>query len=164
MNPYASSKTGGDGFDLEWAVDISTGLPVDVTGKTFHYVRVYSAVLNLDRFGETSTEITGIFTTANKATSSVNRTTTPTVKFGTTTILSTVTTENGGVVDKTSVGVGKTYRVSVTSDAENIFINGTRATSGTTYTFTKTTESNQLVRIIVQDGSAAPYVTYLKIS
>lgn len=164
MNPYASSKTGGDGFDLEWTVDISTGLPVDVTGKTFHYVRVYSAVLNLDRFGETSTEITGIFTTANKATSSVNRTTTPTVKFGTTTILSTVTTENGGVVDKTSVGVGKTYRVSVTSDAENIFINGTRATSGTTYTFTKTTESNQLVRIIVQDGSAAPYVTYLKIS
>lgn len=164
MNPYASSKTGGDGFDLEWAVDISTGLPVDVTGKTFHYVRVYSAVLNLDRFGETSAEITGIFTTANKATSSVNRTTTPTVKFGTTTILSTVTTENGGVVDKTSVGVGKTYRVSVTSDAENIFINGTRATSGTTYTFTKTTESNQLVRIIVQDGSAAPYVTYLKIS
>lgn len=164
MNPYASSKTGGDGFDLEWAVDISTGLPVDVTGKTFHYVRVYSAVLNLDRFGETSTEITGIFTTANKATSSVNRTTTPTVKFGTTTILSAVTTENGGVVDKTSVGVGKTYRVSVTSDAENIFINGTRATSGTTYTFTKTTESNQLVRIIVQDGSAAPYVTYLKIS
>ena len=87
-----------------------------------------------------------------------------TVKFSAATILSTVTTENGGVVDKTSVGVGKTYRVSVTSDAENIFINGTRATSGTTYTFTKTTESNQLVRIIVQDGSAAPYVTYLKIS
>ncbi len=162
--PYTSDKTGGDGFDLEWAVDISTGLPVDVTGKTFHYVRVYSAVLDFGRFGETSAEITGIFTTANKATSSVNRTTTPTVKFSAATILSTVTTENGGVVDKTSVGVGKTYRVSVTSDAENIFINGTRATSGTTYTFTKTTESNQLVRIIVQDGSAAPYVTYLKIS
>ena len=162
--PYTSDMTGGDGFDLEWAVDISTGLPVDVTGKTFHYVRVYSAVLDFGRFGETSAEITGIFTTANKATSSVNRTTTPTVKFSAATILSTVTTENGGVVDKTSVGVGKTYRVSVTSDAENIFINGTRATSGTTYTFTKTTESNQLVRIIVQDGSAAPYVTYLKIS
>ena len=162
--PYTPDKTGGDGFDLEWAVDISTGLPVDVTGKTFHYVRVYSAVLDFGRFGETSAEITGIFTTANKATSSVNRTTTPTVKFSAATILSTVTTENGGVVDKTSVGVGKTYRVSVTSDAENIFINGTRATSGTTYTFTKTTESNQLVRIIVQDGSAAPYVTYLKIS
>ena len=80
--PYTSSKTGGDGFDLEWAVDISTGLPVDVTGKTFHYVRVYSAVLDLGRFGETSAEITGIFTTANKATSSVNRTAAPTIKFG----------------------------------------------------------------------------------
>ncbi len=162
--PYTSGKTGGDGFDLEWAVDISTRLPVDVTGKTFHYVRVYTAVLDHGTFGETSAEVCGIFTTANKAAASVNRTATPTVKFGTTTILSTVATENGGVVDKTSVGVGKTYRVSVTSDAENIFINGTRATSGTTYTFTKTTESNQFVRIIVQDGSAAPYVTYLKIS
>lgn len=166
MNPYASSKTGGDGFDLEWAVDISTGLPVDVTGKTFHYVRVYSAVLNLDRFGETSTEITGIFTTKNKAADSVNRTATPTIKFGTSAInMGTVTTENGGVVDESSAVAGKTtYRVSVTSTAENIFINGIRATSGTAYTFTKTQESNQIVRVIVQDGTAAPYVTYLKIN
>lgn len=77
--PYTSDKTGGDGFDLEWAVDISTGLPVDVTGKTFHYVRVYSAVLDFGRFGETSAEITGIFTTANKATTSVGRTAAPTI-------------------------------------------------------------------------------------
>lgn len=162
--PYTSDKTGGDGFDLEWAVDIATGLPVDVTGKTFHYVRVYSAVLDFGRFGETSPEITGIFTTKNIAADSVNRTAAPTVKFGATAFLSTVATENGGVVDRTSVVAGKPYYVSVTSDAENIFINGIRATSGTTYTFTKTTESNQFVRIIVQDGSAAPYVTYLKIS
>lgn len=164
--PYTSDKTGGDGFDLEWAVDISTGLPVDVTGKTFHYVRVYSAVLDFGRFGETSAEITGIFTTKNKATASVNRTATPTIKFGTSAInMGTVTTENGGVVDESSVVAGKpTYRVSVTSTAENIFINGIRATSGTAYTFTKTSESNQIVRVIVQDGTAAPYVTYLKIN
>ena len=163
-NPYATSKSGGDGFDLAWAVDIETGLPVDLSGKTVKYVRVYSAVLDNGQFGETSTEVTGIFTTKNKAADSVNRTAAPTVKFGATAFLSTVATENGGVVDRTSVVAGKPYYVSVTSDAENIFINGIRATSGTTYTFTKTTESNQFVRIIVQDGSAAPYVTYLKIS
>lgn len=164
--PYTSDKTGGDGFDLEWAVDIATGLPVDVTGKTFHYVRVYSAVLDFGRFGETSAEITGIFTTKNKAADSVNRTATPTIKFGTSAInMGTVTTENGGVVDESSAVAGKTtYRVSVTSTAENIFINGIRATSGTAYTFTKTQESNQIVRVIVQDGTAAPYVTYLKIN
>ena len=49
-----------------------------MTGKTFHYVRVYSAVLDFGRFGETSAEITGIFTTANKATTSVGATATPT--------------------------------------------------------------------------------------
>ena len=164
--PYTSDKTGGDGFDLEWAVDIATGLPVDVTGKTFHYVRVYSAVLDFGRFGETSAEITGIFTTKNKATASVNRTATPTIKFGTSPInMGTVTTENGGVVDESSMVAGQTaYRLSVTSTAENIFINGIRATSGTAYTFTKTQESNQIVRVIVQDGTAAPYVTYLKIN
>ena len=164
--PYTSDKTGGDGFDLEWAVDIATGLPVDVTGKTFHYVRVYSAVLDFGRFGETSAEITGIFTTKNKAADSVNRTATPTIKFGTSPInMGTVTTENGGVVDESSMVAGQTaYRLSVTSTAENIFINGIRATSGTAYTFTKTQESNQIVRVIVQDGTAAPYVTYLKIN
>lgn len=164
--PYTSDKTGGDGFDLEWAVDIATGLPVDVTGKTFHYVRVYSAVLDFGRFGETSAEITGIFTTKNKAADSVNRTATPTIKFGTSVVnMGTVTTENGGVVDESSAVAGNTtYRVSVTSTAENIFINGIRATSGTAYTFTKTQESNQIVRVIVQDGTAAPYVTYLKIN
>lgn len=162
--PYTSDKTGGDGFDLAWAVDIATGEPVNLSGQKVKYVRVYSAVLDFGRFGETSPEITGIFTTKNIAADSVNRTAAPTVKFGATAFLSTVATENGGVVDRTSVVAGKPYYVSVTSDAENIFINGIRATSGTTYTFTKTTESNQFVRIIVQDGSAAPYVTYLKIS
>lgn len=75
--PYTSSKTGGDGFDLEWAVDITTGEPFDVTGVTFHYVRVYSAVLDNGTFGETSTEICGIFTTANKSTATVGRTDEP---------------------------------------------------------------------------------------
>ena len=79
--PYTNGKTGGDGFDLEWAVDITTGLPIDVSDMTFHYVRVYTAVLDSAVFGETSTEICGIFTTANKATASVSRTAAPTISI-----------------------------------------------------------------------------------
>ena len=159
--PYTSDKTGGDGFDLEWAVDISTGLPVDVTGKTFHYVRVYSAVLNLDRFGETSTEITGIFTTANKSTSSVGRTAAPTIKFGTTRLTTVSGHQNGAYVARSATS---DFKVSVTSDADNIFINGTRATSGETYTFGLTSGSTQIVRIVTQSDGEAPYITYLKVN
>ena len=97
--PYTSDKTGGDGFDLAWAVDIATGEPVNLSGQKVKYVRVYSAVLDFGRFGETSPEITGIFTTKNIAADSVNRTAAPTVKFGATAFLSTVATENGGEGD-----------------------------------------------------------------
>ena len=157
--PYASGKTGGDGFDLEWAVDISTGLPVDVTGMNF---RVYTAVLDNGTFGETSAEVCGIFTTANKATTSVNRTATPTIKFGTRTLNEITGHQNGTYVSQTVSG--SSFKVSVTSDADNIFINGTRATSGTAVTINKTSESSQVVRIIVQNDNQLPYVTYLKIN
>lgn len=159
--PYTSDKTGGDGFDLEWAVDISTGLPVDVTGKTFHYVRVYSAVLDFGRFGETSAEITGIFTTANKSTSSVGRTAAPTIKFGTTRLTTVSGHQNGAYVARSATS---DFKVSVTSDADNIFINGTRATSGETYTFGLTSGSTQIVRIVTQSDGEAPYITYLKVN
>lgn len=159
--PYVSGKTGGDGFDLEWAVDISTRLPIDVTGKTFRYVRVYTAVLDNGTFGETSAEVCGIFTTANKATASVNRTTAPTIKFGTTRLTTVSGHQNGAYVAKSAIS---DFKVSVTSDADNIFINGVRATSGEAYTFGLTSGSTQIIRIVTQSGNEAPYITYLKVN
>ena len=159
--PYVSGKTGGDGFDLEWAVDITTGLPIDVTGRTFRYVRVYTAVLDNGTFGETSAEVCGIFTTANKATASVNRTTAPTIKFGTTRLTTVSGHQNGAYVAKSATS---DFKVSVTSGADNIFINGVRATSGETYTFGLTSGSTQIVRIVTQSGNEAPYITYLKVN
>ena len=165
--PYTSDKTGGDGFDLEWAVDIATGLPVDVTGKTFHYVRVYSAVLDFGRFGETSTEICGIFTTANKATTSVNRTAAPTsLKIGDDEIdnladFGMIEKDNenyGGVVyyDASSLGLSSsTITVSASSNA-NVYIN-----SNTTGSYEKTSDVN-VVRVIVQEGTSAPYIAIIK--
>ena len=62
INPYASAASavsGGDGFDLSWAVD-KNGVPVPLT--SVRYVRVYSAVLfNAGIFGETSAEVCGLY-------------------------------------------------------------------------------------------------------
>ena len=165
MNPYASSKTGGDGFDLEWAVDISTGLPVDVTGKTFHYVRVYSAVLNLDRFGETSTEVTGIFTTANKSTATVGRTAAPTIKYGTSESAMTTNVPagtSGSVLTRTVPA--RTYYINATSAAENLYINGTQVTSGAAYSFTVKAGEATILRIIAQDGAKQPFIKLVKLT
>lgn len=158
MNPYDTDRTGGDGFDLEWAVDISTGLPVDVTGKTFHYVRVYSAVLNLDRFGETSTEITGIFTTKNKATTSVGQTVPTSLTINGMDITpfgSSVSYGNVKLYDLSLVGI-TSGTLQATLSGANIYMNGTNTdtldvVAGTNY-----------VRVIVQSGTAAPYIALVK--
>ena len=169
--PYTSDKTGGDGFDLEWAVDISTGLPVDVTGKTFHYVRVYSAVLDFGRFGETSAEITGIFTTANKADSSVLRTGKPTaVLFQATGKAATVINQipaTGGTVTKISDirnGAGDAEAVNVTISAPSgstVYVNNTCLTESRSGIFTgaiSTPAAGQYLRVIVQNGEMSPYM------
>lgn len=156
--PYSSTKVGGDGFDLEWAVD-SDGLPVDVTGKTFRYVRVYSAVLDNGTFGETSTEVCGIFTTANKSTADVNRTTAPTVKYGTseTSITQNVRMGTSGTTIEKSVDAG-TYYISATTTAENLYINGTMISSGDAYSFTVASGKTTQLRFIVQDGTKRPFI------
>lgn len=157
--PYTSDKTGGDGFDLEWAVDISTGLPVDVTGKTFHYVRVYSAVLDFGRFGETSAEITGIFTTANKATTSVGRTAAPTITVAGDNI-STIATPtykgNTVIYDLGGLFADDEIVVSNTAASSSVYINNVNAT---TYSVVK---NDQIVRVIVQNETAAPYIVIIK--
>ena len=164
--PYTSDKTGGDGFDLEWAVDISTGLPVDVTGKTFHYVRVYSAVLDFGRFGETSAEITGIFTTYNKATADVGYTDEPTsLTINGTEIANlvnaqrvTVNEDDYGVVfyDASQMGLSEATISASAASTANVYIN-----SSSVGTYTKTSSVNY-VRVIVQDGVAAPYIAVIK--
>lgn len=162
--PYTSDKTGGDGFDLEWAVDIETGLPVDVTGKTFHYVRVYSAVLDFGRFGETSTEICGIFTTANKASANVGRSS-----------IASLTINDGGefvgdignfaeaemkgnvaFYDLSDLGI-TTATIEAVAANSTIYMNNTATNA---YTITANTE---YVRVIVQTGEKAPYIAVIKL-
>lgn len=170
--PYTSSKTGGDGFDLEWAVSISTGRPVDVTGKTFRYVRVYSAVLDNWTFGETSTEICGIYTAyrtttenALDVTTGVGRTTDPSITIGNTAI-STYAASKG--VTPTQIGNVTYYNLAnyintgtqiSASGATYVYINGI---TGTNPSMT-TTATTKYVRIIAQTGDAAPSITVIKV-
>lgn len=159
--PYTSSKTGGDGFDLEWAVDITTGLPVDVTDMTFRYVRVYSAVLDNGMFGETSTEVCGIFTTANKATASVGTTAAPTtVTVGGTAV--TLSKTASGIQPVTIPKNTATDVVVTGGSNSHIYINNTYGAGTATNSFTLARNATQIVRVIVQDNSTAqPYVGYV---
>ena len=63
VNPYLPNedhKHRANGFDLAWAVD-TDGIPVDVSGMEFHYVKVVTAS-NIwhSAFGDKSTEVTAV--------------------------------------------------------------------------------------------------------
>ena len=153
--PYTSDKDGGDGFDLAWAVDISTGEPVKVNNAK--YVRIYSAVLyNTGIFGETSPEITGIFRTNGTVTAAT--TATPTVNVNGQTVTPAVAGEEIPVVTGTT---DEEALISVVAtDSSHVFINDAIANEHR-FTFT---EDETLIRVIVQDDStAAPYIGYIKL-
>lgn len=158
-NPYAAAPStdagaGGDGFDLAWAVD-ANGNPVQLS--SVRYVRVYSAVLfSAGVFGETSAEVCGLYVANGDGSGAA--TTTPTVKVGT----STVTTSNMGTVTKKVYSA--TTKVTVTSGAENIYVNGEKVTSGTEITFSTPSGSTNYVQVITQSGTEAPYITMVKIT
>lgn len=156
-NPYADAPSavgGGDGFDLAWAVD-ANGNPVQLS--SVRYVRVYSAVLfSAGVFGETSAEVCGLYVANGDGSGAA--TTTPTVKVGT----SAVTTSNMGTVTKKVYSA--TTKVTVTSGAENIYVNGEKVTSGTEITFSTPSGSTNYVQVITQSGTEAPYITMVKIT
>ena len=167
VNPYTlytTAKTGGDGFDLEWAVDPATKMPIKVNGKTFRYVRVYSAVLDNATFGETSTEVCGIFTTANGqknadgSAAPVGRTDAPTsIQYGSSQSTMSQTPSNS----LNTIAAG-TYYINAASNAENLYINGSKLTSGQAYEFQVKAGEITYLRIITQDGIKEPKIKILR--
>lgn len=170
-NPYASvpstgtrSDVGGDGFDISWAVN-GNGEPVPLT--SIKYIRVYtSAALDPNNltalptpniFGETSAEVCGVFV-AKENNGSGEATAAPTVKVGS----STVATSNMGTAIKKVYS--STAKISVTSDAQYIYVNGTQISSGDEVSISTPSGSTNYVQIITQNGTESPYVTVLKVT
>ena len=172
-NPYASlpsgatsSDIGGDGFDISWAVN-PDGTPKAL--DYIKYVRIYtSAALDPNNltalptpgiFGETSTEVCGVFVAKESGTGSA---TTPNIKVGGSDLADiaddTDQIGNMGAVDVT--GIGTNSVVVEATGATYIYINGV---SGTSQTIDLSDGEVHLVQIIAQSGTASPYVTVLKL-
>lgn len=164
INPYASAasaESGGDGFDLSWAVD-ANGVPVKMSSA--RYIRVYSTVLfNAGIFGETSAEVCGLYRTSNTIANGAGMTAMPSVS---------VTDEATEVLDLTDVTVaertddnvicynygvdaGLTFTVTATDTDTLVFINGEARTS-----FTAT--SNAPIQVLVQKGTAEPFIVVIQ--
>ena len=167
--PYTSDKTGGDGFDLAWAVDIATGEPVNLSGQKVKYVRVYSAVLDFGRFGETSPEITGIFT-ARGTSSNTNPTPRAIAKLAGTTI-----STSGTVVSSTqrfitaSVPAGTEQTLSINSSADYLYVNGVQITgtsASNPYTVSVNLAAGETAtyQVITQTGTRQPYIEVIKLT
>lgn len=148
-NPYAaapSTQTGGDGFDLSWAVD-DNGRPVSLEGV--RYIRVYSGVLfSAGVFGETSTEVCGLYVANGTGSSSITK---------------DLVIKNSSNVEvaTTNMGVSEiaSGTVNLTSEADNVYVNGVLV-EVTDYSFV--ISAGQMVQIITQTEDEAPYITVLK--
>lgn len=142
-----AGTSGGDPIDIAWAVK-SNGTPANL--DSIRYVRIYTGMAQMNGiFGEISTEVCGVAACTGSTTETAA---TPTISVDG----STVTTTNGGNLPLSKKSGD--YTVNVTGTGY-VYINGIATTSATitpTHTGTK-------VQIIVQNGEAAPYVTYLNL-
>ena len=146
-NTKTEGTGGGDPIDIAWAVD-SKGAPANLS--SVKYVRIYTGMAQMNGiFGEISTEVCGVAACTGSTTETAA---TPTITVGT----STVTTTNGGIKSVSMLSGTCTVNVSGTG---YVYINGVATTSAT---FTPTSAGTK-VQIIVQNGEAAPYVTWLNL-
>lgn len=169
-NPYLDNSNYSNessGFDLAWAVD-AAGNPVDVSGMSFHYVKVVTASnIIAGSANEKSTEVSNLVV-ASPTGSAVGVTAAPS---GVTFISGEETHafhfEEGKEIYEVSIPEGMTaasIRVDGTSEADNIYINNQRVSSGkASDSFAFGADSQKLVRIIVQNGAQEPVIYLLKV-
>lgn len=167
VSPYALDPSKANGFDLEWAVD-EAGVPVDVSGKEFHYVKVVTASnIWAGAFAEKSTESSGVLRTTAQA-SAVGRTDAPesiVLSDGMNTKI--VNIAESQQVYSVDVGSMKYLSVCVNGDeSDNIYVNNQRVASGEAAEGYKVTreDGRKLIRVIVQNGDKEPCIYLLKLT
>lgn len=165
-NPYGYNDdytNESSGFDLAWAVD-GNGNPVDVSGKSFHYVKVVTASnIVAGAANEKSTEVLKVYR-ATSAGASVGQTPAPTaITFSDGTTNYTLTPVAGQQTYELTLPM-KSASISVAGGAQNIYVNDQRIASDTASKAIAITKDNTLVRVIVQSGDMEPTIYLLKLS
>lgn len=154
INPYASAASavsGGDGFDISWAVD-KNGVPVPLT--SVKYVRVYSAVLfNAGIFGETSAEVCGLYVANGTGSSTITNDL-------------AIMDSNEQEVVTSNMGYKEVNAGSyaLASSADIVMVNGVAVTSaaGSDDGYSFDIAAGDFIQIITQTGTEAAYITVLK--
>lgn len=165
-NPYGYNDdytNESSGFDLAWAVD-AAGNPVNVSGKSFHYVKVVTASnIVAGAANEKSTEVLKVYR-ATSTGASVGQTPAPTaITFSDGTTNYTLTPVAGQQTYELTLPM-KSASISVAGGAENIYVNDQRIASDTASKAIAITKDNTLVRVIVQSGDMEPTIYLLKLS
>ena len=165
-NPYGYNDdytNESSGFDLAWAVDAS-GNPVNVNGKSFHYVKVVTASnIVAGAANEKSTEVSKVYR-ATSTGASVGQTPAPTaITFSDGTTNYTLTPVAGQQTYELTLPM-KSASISVAGGAENIYVNDQRIASDAASKAIAITKDNTLVRVIVQSGDMEPTIYLLKLS
>ena len=165
-NPYLANDDlalKSSGFDLAWAVD-SDGTPVNVEGKSFHYVKVVTASnIMAGAFYEKSTEVGKVYR-ATSTGSSVGTTAAPTaISFTGNGATYSITPENGKQVYSVSLPMDA-VSVTVSGSAENIYVNNQRVAPGEATKAIDLGSGTKLVRIIAQSGDEQPVIYLLKLT
>ena len=160
-NPYATNTTGGNSFDISWAVD-ADGDPVKLA--SISKVRVYSsAVLDTTSstptftvpglFGETSAEVCGIYSVSGGGGD---------VAGGDLIIVDAETEESEFDTENMTVQEFAAGSYVLYSEADHVFVNGISVDASSGYTLTLS--SGDVVQIITQSGTASSYITVIKCS
>ena len=165
-NPYGYNDdytNASSGFDLAWAVD-AAGNPVNVSGKSFHYVKVVTASnIVAGAANEKSTEVSKVYR-ASSTGASVGQTPAPTaITFSGNGITYPFTPEEGKQIYELVLPMNAPT-IQVEGGAQNIYVNDQRIASDTASKAIAITKDNTLVRVIVQSGDMEPTIYLLKLS
>lgn len=165
INPYASAASevsGGDGFDISWAVD-ENGTPVALS--SVKYIRVYSAVLfNAGIFGETSAEVCGLYV-AQADTANVGTTGFATVAYSAGTMSTSTKRPNVLRAQTITVPTGTdSTTLTLTSSADNFYVNGVSVNgSSIAKTVSRADGTTQYFSVITQTASKEASINVIKV-